>query len=253
MPTADLDVIEEGQAVVIASGGDSGKQGDGRISFISPLVNPGYRSARVIALDRQQGIDLAPWRGRDRRIVTRKSLWKSGSRAALQTIGGEHVVFVRTPNGFQRRTVTTGRSDEQTVEIVWPFRRRTDRRQEHIPAQGGAWQRRSRGRGLASEIVTNDRARSFLFGSPALARRAADLCAAAFGGWSMTKLLIDAVPDITNKQVQINTIAPALSPTDIEKQVTYPLETAFAGIPGLEYTRSFSRNGFSLKSRCLRR
>ena len=69
--------------------------------------------------------------------------------------------------------------------------------------------------------------------------------AAAFGVWSMTKLPIDAVPDITNNQVQINTIAPALSPGDIEKQVTYPLETALAGIPGLEYTRSLSRNGFS--------
>ena len=71
------------------------------------------------------------------------------------------------------------------------------------------------------------------------------LAAAAFGGWSMTKLPIDAVPDITNNQVQINTIAPALSPGDIEKQITYPLETALAGIPGLEYTRSLSRNGFS--------
>jgi cobalt-zinc-cadmium resistance protein CzcA len=71
------------------------------------------------------------------------------------------------------------------------------------------------------------------------------VAAAAFGGWSMTKLPIDAVPDITNKQVQVNTIAPALSPGDIEKQVTYPLETALAGIPGLEYTRSLSRNGFS--------
>jgi cobalt-zinc-cadmium resistance protein CzcA len=50
----------------------------------------------------------------------------------------------------------------------------------------------------------------------------------------MTKLPIDAVPDITNNQVQINMIAPALSPSDIEKQVTYPLETALAGIPGLE-------------------
>jgi heavy metal efflux system protein len=69
--------------------------------------------------------------------------------------------------------------------------------------------------------------------------------AAAFGVWSMTKLPIDAVPDITNNQVQINTIAPALSPGDIEKQITYPLETALAGIPGLEYTRSLSRNGFS--------
>ncbi|MDQ6702888.1 MAG: efflux RND transporter permease subunit, partial [Pseudomonadota bacterium] len=71
------------------------------------------------------------------------------------------------------------------------------------------------------------------------------IAAAAFGGWSMTKLPIDAVPDITNRQVQINTVAPALSPNDIEKQVTYPLETALAGIPGLEYTWSFSRNGFS--------
>jgi cobalt-zinc-cadmium resistance protein CzcA len=45
--------------------------------------------------------------------------------------------------------------------------------------------------------------------------------------------------------VQINTLAPSLSPLDIEKQVTYPLETALAGINGLEYTRSLSRNGFS--------
>jgi cobalt-zinc-cadmium resistance protein CzcA len=71
------------------------------------------------------------------------------------------------------------------------------------------------------------------------------VAAAAFGGWSMTKLPIDAVPDITNRQVQINTVAPALSPNDIEKQVTYPLETALAGIHGLDYTWSFSRNGFS--------
>ena len=69
--------------------------------------------------------------------------------------------------------------------------------------------------------------------------------AAAYGAWSLTKLPIDAVPDITNNQVQINTLAPALSPSDVEKQVTFPIETALAGIPGLEYTRSLSRNGFS--------
>lgn len=66
-----------------------------------------------------------------------------------------------------------------------------------------------------------------------------------FGIYSLAKLPIDAVPDITNNQVQINTIAPALSPFDIEKQVTYPVETALAGIKGLDYTRSISRNGFS--------
>jgi cobalt-zinc-cadmium resistance protein CzcA len=67
----------------------------------------------------------------------------------------------------------------------------------------------------------------------------------AFGTWSLMRLPIDAVPDITNKQVQINTTAFALSPVEIEKQVTFRIETAIAGIAGLESTRSLSRNGFS--------
>jgi cobalt-zinc-cadmium resistance protein CzcA len=71
------------------------------------------------------------------------------------------------------------------------------------------------------------------------------LAAATYGVYSLDKLPIDAVPDITNNQVQINTIAPSLSPIDIEKQITFPIETALAGISGLEYTRSLSRNGFS--------
>ena len=68
---------------------------------------------------------------------------------------------------------------------------------------------------------------------------------AAMGIYSLKSLPIDAVPDITNNQVQINTVATALSPVEIEKQVTFPVETALAGIPGLESTRSISRNGFS--------
>ncbi len=68
---------------------------------------------------------------------------------------------------------------------------------------------------------------------------------AAFGLYQLQRLPIDAVPDITNKQVQINTVAPALSPVNMEKLVTFPVETALAGIPGLESTRSISRNGFS--------
>jgi cobalt-zinc-cadmium resistance protein CzcA len=71
------------------------------------------------------------------------------------------------------------------------------------------------------------------------------LAAAVVGGYSLLRLPIDAVPDITNRQVQVNASAPSLSPTEVEKQVTFPLETALAGIPGLEYTRSFSRNGFA--------
>lgn len=71
------------------------------------------------------------------------------------------------------------------------------------------------------------------------------LVLALLGAYSFTQLPIDAVPDITNNQVQINTVYPAFAPTDIEKQITFPVETALAGIPGLEYTRSISRNGFS--------
>ncbi len=69
--------------------------------------------------------------------------------------------------------------------------------------------------------------------------------AAVVGIVSLRHLPIDAVPDVTNNQVQINVRAPALSPELIEKQVTFPVETALAGIKGLENTRSLSRNGFA--------
>lgn len=71
------------------------------------------------------------------------------------------------------------------------------------------------------------------------------LALAGLGLYSLRLLPIDAVPDITNNQVQINTAAPSLSPFEVEKQVTFPIETALAGIPGLKSTRSLSRNGFS--------
>src|SRR5437660_12329700 len=71
------------------------------------------------------------------------------------------------------------------------------------------------------------------------------LAAAGWGVWSLSRLPIDAVPDITNVQVQVNAFAPALSPVEIEKQVTFPIEIALSGTPGLENTRSFSRNGFA--------
>ncbi|MEM6559956.1 MAG: efflux RND transporter permease subunit, partial [Planctomycetota bacterium] len=71
------------------------------------------------------------------------------------------------------------------------------------------------------------------------------LFAGGVGVYSLTQLPIDAVPDITNNQVQINTEYAALGPEQIEKQVTFTIETALAGIEGLDYTRSISRNGFS--------
>ena len=67
----------------------------------------------------------------------------------------------------------------------------------------------------------------------------------AFGMRELLRLPIDAVPDITNRQVVVTSVAPALGPEEVESQVTYPLETALAGIPGLVETRSISRHGLS--------
>jgi heavy metal efflux system protein len=68
---------------------------------------------------------------------------------------------------------------------------------------------------------------------------------AAVGVWSFKQLPIDATPDITNVQVQINTEAPGYSPLESEQRVTFPIETALAGLAKLDYTRSISRYGLS--------
>src|SRR5690606_10969023 len=65
------------------------------------------------------------------------------------------------------------------------------------------------------------------------------------GVWNYHRLPIDAVPDITNVQVQINTEAPGYSPLETEQRITYPVENALAGLPKLSYTRSISRYGLS--------
>ncbi|HEY9270637.1 CusA/CzcA family heavy metal efflux RND transporter [Achromobacter sp.] len=68
---------------------------------------------------------------------------------------------------------------------------------------------------------------------------------AAIGVYNYSRLAIDAVPDITNVQVQINAGAPGYSPLETEQRVTYPIETVMAGLPGLQQTRSLSRYGLS--------
>lgn len=71
------------------------------------------------------------------------------------------------------------------------------------------------------------------------------LLCAGVGVWSFQRLPIDATPDITNVQVQINSEAAGFSPLEAEQRITFPIETGIAGIPGLEYTRSISRYGLS--------
>lgn len=119
VPTADLPTIKDGQPVAI-SAGENGKSSEGRIVFISPLLNQETRSARVIA-----AIDNKNMTWRPGSYVTAKVLVEEQPvdirvpRTALQTIGGEQVVFVRTPEGFEKREVVLGKADEHNVEIVF--------------------------------------------------------------------------------------------------------------------------------------
>ena len=73
----------------------------------------------------------------------------------------------------------------------------------------------------------------------------ATLGIAALGVYNYQRLPIDAVPDITNVQVQINTEARGYSPLEAEQRITFPIETAMAGLPNLDYSRSISRYGLS--------
>ena len=68
---------------------------------------------------------------------------------------------------------------------------------------------------------------------------------AVLGAYNLNRLPIDAVPDITNVQVQVNSEAPGFSPLETEQRITFPIETALAGLPKIEYTRSVSRYGLS--------
>ena len=72
------------------------------------------------------------------------------------------------------------------------------------------------------------------------------LALVAWGGYSVTQLPIDAVPDITNNQVQVLTISPSLAAPEIERLVTFPVEQTMATIPGITEMRSFSRFGLSV-------
>ena len=73
----------------------------------------------------------------------------------------------------------------------------------------------------------------------------ATLAVAVLGMYNYQKVPIDAVPDITNVQVQINTETPGYSPFEVEQRITFPIETSIAGLPGLIETRSLSRYGLS--------
>ena len=74
---------------------------------------------------------------------------------------------------------------------------------------------------------------------------AVTLALAALGAFSLGRLDIDAFPDTTPVQIQVNTVAPSLSPEEVERQITFPVEQAISGLPGLDKVRSISKFGLS--------
>jgi membrane fusion protein, heavy metal efflux system len=118
VPTADLEAVEVGQRVLI-SGADKRKRGEGRIIFVGPLLNQETRSARVIAeIDNKQ----QSWRPGSfvtaEIVIEEHQVQLQLPRAALQTIEGKRVAFVRTPEGFASREIKIGKANDEAVEIT---------------------------------------------------------------------------------------------------------------------------------------
>lgn len=115
----DLGKIREGAKVSIATNDDDSKRAEARIMFVSPILNSETRSARVIASLANQDLSWRPGSFVTAEIeIGREQAKFLVPRAALQTISGERVVFVRKPEGFQRVDVKAGQADDAVVEIL---------------------------------------------------------------------------------------------------------------------------------------
>jgi membrane fusion protein, heavy metal efflux system len=118
VPAPDLDAIKQGQRVVISSG-NKGNKAEGRITFVSPLLNQDTRSARVIAEIDNKSLIWRPGLFVTAEIVIGEEFVELRiPRVALQTINGKKVAFVRTPDGFQKRDLKIGMVDEEFVEVT---------------------------------------------------------------------------------------------------------------------------------------
>ncbi|MCX8254965.1 MAG: efflux RND transporter periplasmic adaptor subunit [Beijerinckiaceae bacterium] len=120
VPTTDLAKVKEGAEVLIAARDeDAGVRAKGKIIFVSPILNADTRSARVIVTLPNKDLSWRPGTFVSAEIEVGKEPVKMlVNRNALQTIDGEKVAFLRAPEGFERRNVKTGKSDDAFVELV---------------------------------------------------------------------------------------------------------------------------------------
>ncbi|GJD97572.1 efflux RND transporter periplasmic adaptor subunit [Methylobacterium iners] len=119
VPTSDLGAIRQGQPVTLTAG-NGGPTTQGKIVFVSPMLNAETRSAKVIASVVNEGMVWRPGSYATVKVaVEEMPVDMRLPRGALQTIEGEQVVFVRTKIGFEKREVVLGKGDDEAVEVVF--------------------------------------------------------------------------------------------------------------------------------------
>jgi membrane fusion protein, heavy metal efflux system len=121
VPTADLAKVKEGARVVVTPGpgDDDGKRAEGRVVFVSPLLNQETRSARVIVALPNPDLAWRPGTFVSAEVqIAEDVVTARVPKQALQTVEGKRVVFVRTKEGFEKREVETGKSDDEAIEIA---------------------------------------------------------------------------------------------------------------------------------------
>ncbi|AYO86635.1 efflux RND transporter periplasmic adaptor subunit [Methylobacterium brachiatum] len=120
VPTTELAKVKEGaRVVVVPSQSDEDKRAEGKIVFVSPILNPDTRSARVIVALPNKDMTWRPGTFVTAEVeIAQDEVAVRVPKAALQTIDGKRVAFVRTPEGFEKRNVEVGRTDDEAVEIV---------------------------------------------------------------------------------------------------------------------------------------
>lgn len=119
VPTADLAEVREGAAVTIATGGDAPRRVEARVAFVSPVVDPDTRNARVVARMPNADLSWRPGTFVDAEIAGPTSAPRLVvPKAAVLRIRGADTLFVRTADGFSARKVRLGRADDGSVEIA---------------------------------------------------------------------------------------------------------------------------------------
>ncbi|MBY0258615.1 MULTISPECIES: efflux RND transporter periplasmic adaptor subunit [Methylobacterium] len=118
VPTTELAKVREGARVAIVAGDDR-PRAEGKVVFVSPILNPETRSARVIVSLPNKDMAWRPGTFVTTEVeIAQDPVKVRLPKSAIQTIGGEKVVFARTPAGFERRDVTIGKADDQAYEIL---------------------------------------------------------------------------------------------------------------------------------------